>query len=31
MEQIDLYRENPEIAQTLELKALEIMSNGRSR
>ena len=31
IEQTDLYRENPEIAQTLELKVLEIMSNGRSR
>lgn len=30
-ERTDVYRENPEIAQTLELKALEIMSNGRSR
>lgn len=30
-ERKDVYRENPEIAQTLELKALEIMSNGWSR
>lgn len=30
-ERTDVYRENPEIAQTLELKALEIMSSGRSR
>jgi len=30
-EATDLYRQYPEVAQSLELRALEIMSNGRSR